>query len=275
MTNLPASPQKHALLIGINQYQNLPARSQLHGFVNDVRAMKSVLLTAFGFPESNIRQMEDAQATREAILKEMAALVERAGQDDIVVVHYAGHGSQRTDLEGDETSGKDNTIVPADSGRAPYPNRDITDDEIHTWLSLLAQKTPYFTLIFDCCHSGTIVRDAFGDQERWLEPDLRSKEEILQELDKSTSARGEVQTIRGARGSSGWFPIRKSYTLIAGCADEETSFELPVHDQEPILKHGALTYFLVSELLRAEPGTTYRDVFERASKNVVGRYPLL
>ena len=93
----------------------------------------------------------------------METLVERVSDGDVVVVYYSGHGSQRTDLEGDEASGLDSTIVPFDSGRPPYTNRDITDDEIHHWLSRLAKRTPYTTLIFDCCHSGTMARDAFGD----------------------------------------------------------------------------------------------------------------
>ena len=49
----------------------------------------------------------------------MKELVARIGQDDIVVFHYSGHGSQMTDLEGDEPDGLDETIVPYDSGRAP------------------------------------------------------------------------------------------------------------------------------------------------------------
>ena len=96
-----------------------------------------------------------------------------------MVVHYSGHGSQMTDIEGDEPDGLDETSSSrGDSGRAPHENRDIKDDEIYLWLKDLTAKTSNVTLIFDCCHSGTIVRDDFGGEARWVEPDLRPAEQL-------------------------------------------------------------------------------------------------
>ena len=128
MSPTAQAPQKWALLIGINRYPNFAPRGQLTGCINDVEVMRQALTGSFNFPENHVALLADEQASREGILAAMQDLVQRIGQDDIVVFHYCGHGSQMTDLEGDEPDGLDETIVPFDSGRAPHENRDIKDD---------------------------------------------------------------------------------------------------------------------------------------------------
>src|SRR5690348_14148422 len=90
------------LLIGINNYKAVP---HLMGSLNDVAAMKQILLTRWGFPEQNIRTLIDEQATRAAILAAMRDIVRDSGPNDTVLIHYSGHGSQVQDLNGDEDDG--------------------------------------------------------------------------------------------------------------------------------------------------------------------------
>ncbi|MCX6033044.1 MAG: caspase family protein [Chloroflexi bacterium] len=260
---------KWALLIGVNKYPKLPPDKQLDGCVNDVEVMAGLLQSHFGFPSGNITVMRDEEAHREGILTALDAFTSRVGIDDIVVVQYSGHGSQMTDREGDEPDGLDETIVPYDSGRAPYPNRDITDDEIHAWLVRVTEATPYVTLIFDCCHSGTITRDAFGDKSRWLEPDTRPIAELPPSPVDFQAARARRRDI----GPSGWLPLGDRYVLLAGCQDDESSYEHTVHQNGQTVQHGALTYFLSQELLKAEASATYRDVFELASPRLTAAHP--
>jgi hypothetical protein len=257
--------RKWALLIGINKYPKLSARSQLAGCVNDVKLMSSILQGKFGFPKENITLLEDEQASQQSILEAMENLIKTVGKDDIVVIHYSGHGSQMTDREGDEPDGYDETIVPSDSGRPPKnENRDITDDQIYENLLKISKSTPYITLIFDSCHSGTMARDAFGANSRWVEPDKRP----VAELPLSTVDTTLAKQSRRELGPSGWLPLGQRYVLISGCRDEESSLEYEVHDKNKTLTHGTLTYFLGQELVRAGPGTTYRDIFERVSSQV-------
>ena len=256
---------KRALLIGIDKY---PWLRQLDGCVNDVTLMGKILQENFGFPTENLVRLADGEATREAILAAMDDLVERTRPDDIVVIHYAGHGSQMTDREGNEPDGMDETIMPFDSqGRAGI-NRDITDDEIHLRLVRMAEKTSFITLIFDSCHSGTVTRDAFGVASRFMEPDTRPVAELpLSPIPPELRRRG------GERGPSGWMPLAEQYVLLAGCRDEETSYEYRPPEGGGALVHGALTYFLARELSQAGPGTSYRDVFERAAAGVNAVHP--
>ncbi|MEC4816419.1 MAG: caspase family protein [Scytonema sp. PMC 1069.18] len=262
-----SKPQKRALAIGINKYPYLPAHYQLKGCINDVELMVNILQDTFGFPRENITLLQDETATREGILGAMDALVESVHENDIVVIHYSGHGSQMSDREGDEADGLDETIVPSDSGRNGSPNNDITDDEIYLRLLKLTQVTPFVTLIFDCCHSGTISRDPFGVNSRWVEPDKRP----VEQLPPSPIPTDMIDTISDGKrdvGASGWLPLGKKYVLIAGCRDEESSYEYNYTQNEKATTYGTFTYFLSQELSKAKPGTTYRDIFERVSMEV-------
>jgi hypothetical protein len=271
MPEVAADHGRRALLVGVNEYPMLPARYRLHGCVNDVEAMAHILETVAGFPRDNITLLRDHEATRDRILEELGRLSDEAAPGDLVVFQFSGHGSQMTDREGDEADGLDETIVPYDSGRRPHPNRDITDDEIYDWLRQVTETTDNVVLITDACHTGTISRDLFGEPSRWVETDDRP----VEELPESPFGPEAVEALRGGSrdlGGSGWLPLGRRYVVIAGCQDDESSFELDSPD-DPQLKHGALTYFLTREIARAEPGSTYLDVFEKASVQVTAYYP--
>jgi hypothetical protein len=253
-------PSRRGLLIGIDAYHKIP---KLDGCVNDATLVRSLLVEQFGFPEANLTMLTNGDATRVAILAALDALVAATEQDDIVIIQYAGHGSQMTDREGLAPNGLDNTIMPVDSEGWQGDNRDITDDEIHVRLVQLAAKTRHTTLLVDACHSATITRDAFGAKARFFPPDRRP----VSELPPSPITDLSVLSPRG-RSASGWLPLGDTYVLLAGCRDEEVSYEYKPPEHKGKIAHGALTWFLCSELRRAGAGTTWRDVFERAAANV-------
>ncbi|MUG92858.1 hypothetical protein F7734_10510 [Scytonema sp. UIC 10036] len=264
VSNNAANNHKWALLIGINKYPKLPEHKQLRGCENDVKLINKVLQENFSFPENQITRLFDEEATRQNILKALQELVDRVNRNDIVVIHYSGHGSRMTDRERDKPDGMDETIMPYDSGRDPHENRDITDDELYKWLLRLSEKTPYITLIFDSCHSGGIVRDPFGARDRWVEPDTRPIEQLPLSQVSATRSSGGTRDI----GSSGWLPMSDRYILIAGCSAEESAWEYSKREGNSQIDHGALTYFLCRELRSAQSGTTYRDIFQPVSIQV-------
>ncbi|MES2304990.1 MAG: caspase family protein [Gemmatimonadota bacterium] len=256
MNSPQAAITQRALLIGIEDYPGLP---KLHGCINDARLMQAILRDTFGFPAENITLLENEAATRDAILAAFDALIAATNHDDVVVITYAGHGSQMTDLEGDEPTGLDSTIMPYDSEGWQGKNRDITDDEIGLKLQALGERTSCITLIFDSCHSGTITRDAMGTGGRSVPADTRAPAAL------GRSPVPGVLPDSGATGPSGWMPVTEKYVVISGCRDEETSFEYNPPEGAGEVTHGALTYFLAQQLKQVTPTTTYRDIFERAA----------
>ncbi len=256
-------PAKRALLVGIDAYAHV---RPLRGCVNDVAIMRGVLVDTFGFAADRIRQLTNEQATRDAMLASLDTLVADTGTGDIVVFYFAGHGSQMTDREGDEPSGFDSTLMPYDTARAPGANRDITDDEVQQRLEALAGKTPYVTVIVDACHSGTVTRDAFGGEARSVAADRRP----AAELPPSPTPAGRLDRV--ASGPSGWMPLSDAFVLIAGCRDEERSYEFFPPEGGGTLAYGALTFFLCQQLRKATAATTYRDVFERVAALVNAEY---
>jgi hypothetical protein len=248
---------KRALLVGIAAY---PHVRPLDGCVNDVRLMREVLVESFGFPPEQVTLLADEQATRAGILSAFDALVAATGADDIVVFHFAGHGSQMADREGDEPSGFDSTLVPFDAIRPVGDVPDITDDEINLRLEALAQKTPYSTVVIDACHSGTVLRDDGGERARSIEADARP----ASELPPSPIPADRRRPLRQV-GPSGWMPLADKYVLIAGCRDEEESYEYRPLEGGGRVVHGALTWFLCQQLRRASATASYRDVFEQTA----------
>lgn len=269
MEAMSGSRGRWALLIGIDRYQKLGLEWQLEGCGNDVAIMRDTLSRRFGFDEDKIRVLRDEQATREDILAAMEALVQQAEKDDEVVFFYSGHGSQQPDGdEEDEADGFDETLVPFDSGRFPHPNRDITDDEIYLWQLRLTEKTPFVTMIFDCCHSGTILRDAFAGKQRSVPPDTRPPSELAAQIPPES-----FELLRGKKDSHCSLQrLGQKYVAVVSCGSVETSNEMLVGEQRQIA-HGALTYFLVKTLM--DPGfcgATWREVFEHVVPQVTTQF---
>lgn len=264
-------PQKHALIIGIDAYVNLDAQYQLRGCVNDARLVRQVLGEHFGFADADMVSLHNEEATRERILAEMERLVAVVGADDVVAFHFSGHGSRRTSISPEEGSGKDSTIMPQDSGRDPLPNLDIVDHEINAWLARLSAKTRALSLVFDCCHSGTITRDPFAAQARSAPDDLRSLADMGVDRDRLP-----IPTRFGSRdaGSTGnWLALSDAYVVMSGCRNNELAHEFIDEQSGATVRNGALTHFLVSAMLQAQPGTTYRDIFDSARIKVSTRFP--
>ncbi|MFK7732329.1 MAG: caspase domain-containing protein [Pseudomonadales bacterium] len=269
---------KHALIIGINKYPHMGKKAQLAGCVNDAKLMRNILIGKFNFDRHNIVELHNEAANRKRILQEMNRLVRRTKKDDIVVLHYSGHGARSTIRGGDgysnEGSGKDNCILPADDCKPikvskRYPEgkeyREIRDDQINDWLTRLAQKTRYITLIFDACHSATMTRSS-GDGTK-----ARHVPESARPTQNKAPAPVSKKAIR-KKGPGGWLALSNNYVVISGCRDMQTSKEKYFSESNgKRYKHGVLSYNLINAMTRAKPGTTYRDVFELACAGVVAR----
>ncbi len=131
---------KKAIMMGLNYPTT---RFKLFGCVNDVRNGKRF----FFKKKYDVKVLIDKDITNEYNLLE--ALDELKNSDaKYLVFHYSGHGTQTKDINNDEIDGWDESVFSTN-------NTIITDDLIRKKLQEFKNKTVF--LIFDCCHSGTIV----------------------------------------------------------------------------------------------------------------------
>ncbi len=264
----PDQPRQNrrALIIGIDKYPNLMPEHQLEGCVSDAREIAGLLRDRYGFPESQTTLLLDAQATREGIRAAMTDLTKQVRENDAVVIHFSGHGSQRPyPVDSKSQAGLlEEALVTHDSAhRDPLPNLDIPSAELRGWLKAMSEVTPYITLILDCCHSGTIATRTDSGKPRvrvrGLKPDLRQP---------GAEGRRVVRDVKDGPASF----IR--YSVLAACRERESAHEIGFDDGSG--SHGAFTWNLLQQLRSLPDGAcpTYRDVFEPVSSSVHDCYPL-
>ena len=146
-----------ALLIGVNQYVNAPGNN-LRYAVNDVTALRDVLIRSYGFPAENVTTLTDGQATGGKIREALNALTDnkRVGKDDRILIYFSGHG--QTVKRGD--GGEAGFLIPNDAqidltdsaNIAPYRRSCLSVSEI--WDTLDDCPARHALLLADCCFSG-------------------------------------------------------------------------------------------------------------------------
>ena len=142
---------KRALLIGINKYQI--AGADLRGCVNDVNDLSAALIEFCGFKKGDITVLIDDKATKKAMQAGIKALVRDSKKGDVALMHYSGHGSNVPDDNGDEADGRDEILCPNNLDW----NDPFRDDWLRTTFDGIRAGVS-FTVIMDCCHSGTNTR---------------------------------------------------------------------------------------------------------------------
>lgn len=138
--------RRRALCVGIDAY---PGAEALSGCVNDARGWSSALARA-GF---DVTTLLDGESTYDGITRALDALVKGAGDGDVLVFHYSGHGTTVADDDGEEKTRQDQAFVPVDFGDGAF----LIDDEVGRILDRLPPGAQ-MTVFADCCHSATITR---------------------------------------------------------------------------------------------------------------------
>ncbi|KAG1658860.1 hypothetical protein FOA52_008817 [Chlamydomonas sp. UWO 241] len=150
-----ARRSKVAVLIGCN-YPGTQAA--LAGCVNDVHAVREMLLTHFGFYPQDITVMIDTdpkcvQPTGANIKKQLRDAVASMTDGDELFVHFSGHGTQVPVREPDpeEPDHLDEAICPTDM------NLLCDNDLVEIFEPLAELPDVKLTFQADCCHSGTLL----------------------------------------------------------------------------------------------------------------------
>jgi hypothetical protein len=269
---------KKALLVGINRYPD--PGNELKGCVNDVRRMAEVLRNRYGFPgDGSLRTLTDARATTKAILDGLDWLTAGASPGDSLVFHYSGHGSQVPDRNGDETTDRLDEIL------CPYDldwDHPLTDDDLAAACAAVPEGA-LLTVVLDCCHSGTGLRDfAFSGNRHYL-PSLTRPANIARSartvpwrnfvrsrgippsdapdrhrfLPRPEAPHSSPERPRRPARRFGVSVTRTNAVLIAACRDDQTSADGGYH--------GAHTFYLCRALVSGP-----RDLSCRALVSATG-----
>ncbi len=130
----------HALVIGINDYQNM---NPLVSAVKDARVVAEVLRERYGF---NVRHLENAD--RGEIMRELNDLRKNLTDNDNLLIYYAGHGT--LDEKNDRGHWLPVDAAPDDSSNW-ISNTSLTDQ-----LNIMAAR--HILVIADSCYSGSLTR---------------------------------------------------------------------------------------------------------------------
>jgi hypothetical protein len=272
---------KKALLVGINRYPD--PGNELKGCVNDVRQMAETLKSRYGFPgDGDMRILTDARATTRAILDGLAWLTAGTSPGDSLVFHYSGHGSQVPDLHFDETTDRLDEIL------CPYDldwEHPLTDDDLAAACADVPRGA-LLTVILDCCHSGTGLRDfalagnphppagltrpanpahsgSAIPRGNFVRPcgippsDAPDRRRFLPHPETPHPAKPRPR--RPAR-RFGVGVTRTNAVLIAACRDDQTSADAWIDGGY----HGAHTYYLCRALGNGTRDLTYRSLVSAA-----------
>jgi hypothetical protein len=214
---------KKAVCIGINNYPG--TSNDLQGCVNDASDW-SALLNDFGF-ETGL--MVDAQATRQNVKAALNNLVTSAGEGDVIVFTYSGHGTQVIDISGDEGDAYDEAIYVYDG--------TILDDDLRTIINKINPKVT-LVVISDSCFSGSVTR-------------------LIPENSKPRFT--PVQNISATRVVRQRFLLPEANMpelLISGCSDSEYSYDAEINGRY----NGAMSAMALS-VIKQNPRVTYSDFY--------------
>jgi hypothetical protein len=193
-----------ALLVGINRYSN--GRFDLRGCVNDAESLARLLCEVYGFGAGDCELVLDAAATRATILSRLDALLSSAAAGDTVVFGFSGHGTQVKAADPGETDLKDECIVPYETSYTSL----IRDNELRDLFGKYVDEHVKFTAIYDCCHSGTMMRTLSVLDDGSVVEDVVNRYLDLEDL-----------TDRKTRSSA-----IGPYNVLGACLDDQTAADV-------------------------------------------------
>ncbi|PKI58944.1 hypothetical protein CRG98_020690 [Punica granatum] len=212
-----------AVLVGCN-YPN--TQYELHGCINDVLAMREVLVKRFGFDPQNVELLMDAPGspvlpTGTNVKAALDRMVDRAEAGDVLFFHYSGHGTRIPRPRHKLPLWQDEAIVPCDFNLITGNNQYIEKEQIGPYTALCdggaslshAPRTiPFNSLLhhlssltkINTSDIGTHLLECFGS-----EASLRFRR-TLEELDAPID-----------------LPVKPDEgILLSGCQAEETSADM-------------------------------------------------
>jgi hypothetical protein len=244
-----------ALLVGIDNY---PANvTNLRGCVNDVNRLNDYLKEHVAHNQC-IETLTNSDATRENIIRLFRQHLGKAGEDDVVLFHYSGHGSRELtapEFQPYSSYRKGETLVCYNSrSRGQY---DLADKELAALLWEVDKKKPHIVVSLDCCHSGSGTRREPDDSNIAAVREIPgrfedNRDDTPRPLDSYLEGFYEnmyknIGHIRIPQGR---------HVLMAACSRYQSAYETKDH-------RGFFSSALLEVLTKSGPDISYADLFVR------------
>ena len=259
---------KRAIVIGLGEQQD-KAWNKINGD-KDVPLVQAMLKNA-GF--KSVTTLVNRQATKFGIVRAFKRMTASCKHDDMVYIHYSGHGQQMTDVHNDERDGLDECWIPYDACRKAsatyHGEKHLTDDELNVYLNAIRNKIGAkgkLLVVIDACHSGDGTRGEDDEIVRGVEDTL---------VVDSQNARGLYETFEAIKsffvGDNGKEnvintkakPLAERWITISACRSDQVNVEM----KNPVV--GKLTYALWKELKNSDK--VNNDEFMRRIRKFVNR----
>jgi len=209
-------PQIYAVIIGINNYHELPS---LKYAVNDAKSVSDYLIEYMEVPEKNITLLLNDNATLLNIKKDLLTnLPEKTTKKDQVIIFWAGHGILKPDDSSYDGDGFSKYLASVDTQKKSYEATALPAELLKRVFQRLSSNHVVF--IADTCFSGssggrTVIALEADDRIRAIE----IQENFIERL------------------------IQKKGRLIL-CASRSNQLSI----ESDKLQHGVFTYFLLRGL---------------------------
>ncbi len=167
----------NALIIGINEYSEWPRLKFAERDANDIR---EILISRYGFASNRVTYLSGTNATRSNILSELRRKLESLGEEDNLLIFYAGHGQLDPLTETGYWIPVEGSLYD-ESGWIAFSN-------IQTLLTARGVKAKSVIVLTDSCYGGALARSGPTPGHRGpADEDYKQYEQRLTKLAKRRS----------------------------------------------------------------------------------------
>lgn len=288
----PGPPKRFALLVGVNFYLdrsqgaqprrtddgNLVNLSNLRGCVNDVTAVRELLLTCFQLDELRVltsslssrdctvpKEPEELWPTFYNIRREFENVERTAGAGDLFFFYFSGHGAPLLRLEQSPTGREtDLSLMTMDYCCGGSALRGWV---LNNWLERLNAKGIQVVVALDSCHSGGAWRNdgSYRTPKDWIPPpNLPSDEAAVPDTFSDL-------IYRNANLDMSWDINPNGFTLMAACHSDQLAAENTMNGK----RMGAFTRALSTHFKNQTNAATsmYRTIRDHIAVKIAPQSP--
>lgn len=223
----PAAYDQYAVVYGISLYDPGLAEGEEPNLVyadDDAEELAETLL-AQGY---QVRLRTDTAADRDSLMADIAEVAGEAGEEDLFLFYFSGHGGQRGSGDADQAADSADEYIFL-YGSLLDPGLTFSDDQLPEALAGIRARKK--VVIIDACNSGGFI----GNE---LEADGEPASQAEGGAGFGGLAFQAIRLYANFDGSSGDIPPWEALVLSAS-GERENSLEGPPYN------HGIFTYYLL------------------------------